>query len=269
MKKTLLLALVAFLSLQLGATNPPDEGMWLPMFIKNYNYQTMKHLGLQLTADQMYDINNSSLKDAIVELGNDGNHFCTGEIISENGLMLTNHHCGYSAIADHSTVEHDYLKDGFWAASYKEELPNPGLTATFLVRMEDVTAKVLAEVKNDTKKTERENLVAKAIKELVSEAEENGRYTAAIKDFFDGNEYYMFVYEVYRDVRLVGAPPSSIGKFGDETDNWVWPRHTGDFSMFRIYTAPDGSPAEYSENNVPMKPKYSLPVSLKGIEYGD
>lgn len=269
MKKTLLLTLVAFLTLQLGATNPPDEGMWLPMFVKDYNYQTMKHLGLHMTADQMYDVNNSSLKDAIVELGNDGSHFCTGEIISQNGLMLTNHHCGYASIADHSTVEHDYLKDGFWAKSYAEELPNPGLTATFLVRMEDVTAKVLKDVKDDAKKSEREKTVNKAIKELVNEAEENGRYTVAIKDFFDGNEYYMFVYEVYRDVRLVGAPPSSIGKFGDETDNWVWPRHTGDFSMFRIYTAPDGSPAEYSENNVPMKPKYSLPISLKGIEYGD
>lgn len=269
MKKTFLLVLIAFLTMQLGATNPPDEGMWLPMFVKDYNYETMRHLGLHMTADQMYNVNNSSLKDAIVELGNDGSHFCTGEIISQNGLMLTNHHCGYASIADHSTTDHDYLKDGFWAKSYKEELPNPGLTATFLVRMEDVTAKVLEGVTNETKKSDREKITSKAIRELITEAEENGRYTVSIKDFFDGNEYYMFVYEVYRDVRLVGAPPSSIGKFGDETDNWVWPRHTGDFSMFRIYTAPDGSPAEYSENNVPMKPKYSLPISLKGIEYGD
>ncbi|MCQ2264359.1 MAG: S46 family peptidase, partial [Bacteroidales bacterium] len=242
MKKTLLLTLFAFLFLTAGATNPPDEGMWLPMFVKNYNYAQMQRLGLHLTAEQMWDINNSSIKDAIVELGNDGQHFCTGEIISDNGLMLTNHHCGYSSIAEHSTTDHDYLKNGFWAASYKEELPNPGLTATFLVRMEDVTAKVLAGVTNETKNSDRKNMVAKASKEIVNEAEENGRYKAVIKDFFDGNEYYMFVYEVYRDVRLVGAPPSSIGKFGDETDNWVWPRHTGDFSMFRIYTAPDGSP---------------------------
>ena len=269
MKKFFLLPLLAFLFLTAGATNPPDEGMWLPMFVKDYNYATMQKLGLHLTAEQMWDINNSSLKDAIVELGNDGQHFCTGEIISENGLMLTNHHCGYASIADHSTTEHDYLKDGFWAASYEDELPNFGLTATFLIRMEDVTAKVLDGITNDTKKSERANKVSKAISELEQIASENGRYTVKIKDFFDGNEYYMFVYEVYRDVRLVGAPPSSIGKFGDETDNWVWPRHTGDFSMFRIYTAPDGSPAEYSENNVPMKPKYSLPISLKGIELGD
>ncbi|MBO4645939.1 MAG: S46 family peptidase [Bacteroidales bacterium] len=269
MKKFFLLSLFALLIAQVGATNPPDEGMWLPMFVKDYNYATMQKLGLKLSAEQMYNINNSSLKDAIVELGNDGQHFCTGEIISEQGLMLTNHHCGYAAIADHSTTEHDYLKDGFWAKTFTDELPNPGLTATFLVRMEDVTKKVLEGVTEETKKSERTNMVQKAIKELTTAAEENGRYTVAIKDFFDGNEYYMFVYEVYRDVRLVGAPPSSIGKFGDETDNWVWPRHTGDFSMFRIYTAPDGSPAEYSENNIPMKPKYSLPVSTKGIEYGD
>ena len=153
--------------------------------------------------------------------------------------------------------------------SYDEELPNPGLTATFLVRMEDVTAKVLEGVTNDTKKSERESKVAKAIKELEQATSENGRYTVKIKDFYEGNEYYMFVYEVYRDVRLVGAPPSSIGKFGDETDNWVWPRHTGDFSLFRIYTAPDGSPAEYSKDNVPMKSKHFLPISLKGVQPND
>ena len=259
MKKFLLLPILALLTVQLGATNPPDEGMWLPMFVKDYNYATMKHLGLHLTAEQMWDINNSSLKDAIVELGNDGDHFCTGEIISEQGLMLTNHHCGYERIAEHSTLEHDYLKDGFWAATNKDELPNPGMTATFLLRMEDVTAKVLVEGGDKDE----------IISELKNEYSENGRYTVAIKDFFDGNQYFMFIYEVYRDVRLVGAPPSSIGKFGDETDNWVWPRHTGDFSMFRIYTAPDGSPAEYSEENVPLKPKYSLPISMKGIEAGD
>ena len=259
MKKFLLLPILALLTVQLGATNPPDEGMWLPMFVKDYNYATMKHMGLHLTADQMWDINNSSLKDAIVELGNDGDHFCTGEIISEQGLMLTNHHCGYERIAEHSTLEHDYLKDGFWAATNKDELPNPGMTATFLLRMEDVTAKVLVEGGDKDE----------IIDELKNEYSENGRYTVAIKDFFDGNQYFMFIYEVYRDVRLVGAPPSSIGKFGDETDNWVWPRHTGDFSMFRIYTAPDGSPAEYSEENVPLKPKYSLPISMKGIETGD
>lgn len=265
MKKTLLLSLFAILLSQAVATNPPDEGMWLPMFIKDYNYADMQKLGLQLTPEQMYDINHSSLKDAIVQLGN----FCTGEIISDNGLMLTNHHCGYSSIADHSTEEHDYLKNGFWAQSYEEELPNEGLTVTFLVRMEDVTREVLANVKNDTKKSERAERVAAAIKELKEANSEKGRYTVVIKPFFEGNEYYMFVYEVYRDVRLVGAPPSSIGKFGDETDNWVWPRHTGDFSIFRIYADKDGKPADYSPNNVPLKPKHVLPINIKGIEYGD
>ena len=265
MKKSLLFLFLTMWLWQVGAINPPDEGMWLPMFIKDYNYADMQRLGLQMTPEQMYNINSSSLKDAIVQLGN----FCTGEIISENGLMLTNHHCGYSSIADHSTEEHDYLKNGFWAKSYEEELPNEGLTATFLVYMDDVTAQILDGVTNETKKSERSKMVSKAIKELSEAKSENGRYTVVIKPFFEGNEYYMFVYEVYRDVRLVGAPPSSIGKFGDETDNWVWPRHTGDFSMFRIYTAPDGSPADYSSENIPLKPKYVLPISTKGVEYGD
>lgn len=265
MKRTFLLSLFALLLTQAVATNPPDEGMWLPMFIKEYNYADMQRLGLKLTPEQMYDINHSSLKDAIVQLGN----FCTGEIISENGLMLTNHHCGYSSIADHSTEEHDYLKNGFWAKSYSEELPNEGLTVTFLVYMDDVTAKVLEGVTGTTKKSERESMVSKAISKLVEEHRENGRYTVSIKPFFEGNEYYMFVYEVFKDVRLVGAPPSSIGKFGDETDNWVWPRHTGDFSIFRIYTAPDGTPAEYSPDNIPLKPKHVLPINIKGVEFGD
>ena len=266
MKKFFLIPLFAFLFLTAGATNPPDEGMWLPMFVKDYNYATMKHLGLHLTAEQMWDINNSSLKDAIVELGNDGDHFCTGEIISDQGLLLTNHHCGYASIADHSTTDHDYLKEGFWAATLADELPNQHITATFLVRMEDVTAKVLAGMSDGERDDSK---ISETIEALESEYSEDGRYTVSVKDFYDGNQYFMFVYEVYKDVRLVGAPPSSIGKFGDETDNWVWPRHTGDFSMFRIYTAPDGSPAEYSEENVPMKPKYSLPISMKGIQPGD
>ncbi|MBQ7550726.1 MAG: S46 family peptidase [Bacteroidales bacterium] len=265
MKKSFLISLFALLLTQAVATNPPDEGMWLPMFIKDYNYADMQKLGLQLTPEQMYDINHSCLKDAIVQLGN----FCTGEIISDNGLMLTNHHCGYSSIADHSTEEHDYLKNGFWAQSYEEELPNEGLTVTFLVRMEDVTAQVLANVTRETKKSERAEKVSTAIKELKEANSEGGRYTIVIKPFFEGNEYYMFVYEVYRDVRLVGAPPSSIGKFGDETDNWVWPRHTGDFSIFRIYTDQNGKPADYSPNNIPLQPKHVLPINIKGIEYGD
>ena len=205
-----------------------------------------------MTPEQLYDINHSSLKDAIVQLGN----FCTGEIISSDGLMLTNHHCGYASIAEHSSEEHDYLKYGFWAKTNEEELPNEGLTATFLVRMEDVTDTVLANVTNSDKKDERQTKIDKAIKKLVSENSENGKYQVVVKPFFEGNEYYMFVYSVYKDVRLVGAPPSSIGKFGDETDNWVWPRHTGDFSLFRIYTDKDGNPAEYSPSNIPLKPKH-------------
>lgn len=265
MKKIFLITLLSFLFFGAKATTPPDEGMWLPMFIKDYNYATMQQLGLKLTAEQMYDINNNSLKDAIVQLGN----FCTGEIISEEGLMLTNHHCGYGSIADHSTEEHDYLKYGFWAATKADELPNEGLTATFLVRMEDVTNIVLAGVTDETKKSERNSLVSKAITKLKKEQSENGKYTIEVKPFFEGNEYYMFVYQVFRDVRLVGAPPSSIGKFGDETDNWVWPRHTGDFSIFRIYTAPDGSPADYAPENIPLKPKHVLPINIKGVEEGD
>ncbi len=247
------------------AQTPPDEGMWLPMFIQNYNYADMQRLGLKLTPQEMYDINHSSLKDAIVQLGN----FCTGEIISDEGLMLTNHHCGYSSIADHSSEEHDYLKNGFWAKTRDEELPNEGLTVTFLVRMDDVTAEVLAEVSDTMKKATRTKKINAAIEKLKKENNEEGRYTVSIKPFYEGNEYYMFVYEIFRDVRLVGAPPSSIGKFGDETDNWVWPRHTGDFSIFRIYTGPDGKPAEYAPENIPLKPKHALTLNIGGVKEGD
>ena len=265
MKKILLFVIAIAFSVGLKAQTPPDEGMWLPMFVKNYNYADMQRLGLKLTAEQMYSINNSSLKDAVVQLGN----FCTGEIISEEGLMITNHHCGYGSIADHSSEAHDYLKYGFWAKTREEELPNEGLTVTFLVRMDDVTKTVLAEVTDTMKKAERTKKINAAIDKLKKGNSEDGRYTVVIKPFYEGNEYYMFVYEVYKDVRLVGAPPSSIGKFGDETDNWVWPRHTGDFSMFRIYTAPDGTPATYAPENIPLKPKHVLPINIGGIKEGD
>lgn len=265
MKKTFIISLFAIFIMKVVAITPPDEGMWLPMFIKDYNYAEMQRLGLKMTPEQLYDVNNSSLKDAIVQLGN----FCTGEIISSDGLMLTNHHCGYGSIADHSTEEHDYLKEGFWAKTFEEELPNEGLTATFLVRMEDVTKIVLADITNETKKSDREASIEKAIKKLITDNSENGKYTVSVKPFYEGNEYYLFVYIVYKDVRLVGAPPSSIGKFGDETDNWVWPRHTGDFSLFRIYTDANGNPAEYNTANIPLKPKHVLPISIKGFEAGD
>lgn len=265
LKKQLLLIAVFAISAPVFAVNPPDEGMWLPMFIKNYNYAQMQKMGLQLTAEQLYDINNSSLKDAIVQLG-DG--FCTGEIVSKDGLMFTNHHCGYSSVVELSTVEHDYLNNGFFAMSREEELP-VNFVVHFLEKMEDVTETVLAKVDSKTTEADREKYVEEAIKKLRKENSKDGRYKVVVKPFYEGNEYYMFIYTMYEDVRLVVAPPSSIGKFGGDTDNWMWPRHTGDFTVFRIYTAPDGSPAKYSKENVPLKPKHFLPISLKGYQPGD
>lgn len=263
--KGLLLSLLTVFCANTFAINPPDEGMWLPMFVKNYNYAQMQKLGLQLTAEQLYDINHSSLKDAIVQLG-DG--FCTGEMVSRDGLMFTNHHCGYSSVVELSTVEHDYLTNGFFAMSKEEELP-ANFHVNFLERMEDVTNVVLANVTDETSENARADAVEAAIKKLEKENSENGRYKVVVKPFYEGNEYYMFIYTTYEDVRLVVAPPSSIGKFGGDTDNWMWPRHTGDFTVFRIYTAPDGSPAKYSKENVPFHPKHYLPVSLKGYQPGD
>lgn len=265
LKKQLLLIAVLAVTAPAFAINPPDEGMWLPMFIKNYNYATMQKLGLQLTPEQLYDINNSSLKDAIVQLG-DG--FCTGEMVSRDGLMFTNHHCGYSSVVALSTVEHDYLNNGFFAMSKEEELPAE-FHVNFLERMEDVTAFVLRDVDEQTDEDSRTKIVAAAIKKLQKDNSENGRYKVVVKPFYEGNEYYMFIYTTYEDVRLVCAPPSAIGKFGGDTDNWMWPRHTGDFTVFRIYTAPDGSPAKYSKDNVPLHPKHFLPISLKGYQPGD
>ncbi len=243
----------------------PDEGMWLPMFFKQLNYADMQKKGLRLTAEELYSFNNSSLKDAIVQMGN----FCTGEIVSEKGLMFTNHHCGYNAIASASTVEHDYLTNGFWAYSMEEEIPIPDLYVSFLVRMEDVTKDVLQNHINEADKSKYEDEIQKRITELEKNNSENGRYKVEIKPFFEGLEYYMFVYEVFNDVRLVGAPPSAIGKYGGDTDNWMWPRHTGDFSIFRVYASKDNTPAEYSKDNVPYKPKHYLPISLKGVEKND
>ncbi|MGB0870415.1 MAG: S46 family peptidase [Flavobacteriales bacterium] len=262
LKKWLAAAVVAFASISQVAK--ADEGMWLPMFL-NKNIEEMQKMGLNLTPEQLYDINNSSLKDAIVSFGG----FCTGEIISNNGLILTNHHCGYEAIQTHSTVENNILDDGFWAANHGEEKQNEGLFVEFLVRMDDVTSKVLASVNDNMSEAERAEAVHKAIGEISAKAKGETNYRIEIKPFFDGNEYYQFTYERYNDVRLVGAPPSSVGKYGGDTDNWMWPRQTGDFSMFRVYTAPDGSPAHYSENNVPMAPKHHLPISMKGVKPND
>ncbi len=267
------LAFMGLISKGMYAATPPDEGMWLLMYLGKYNYEEMKRLGLKLTAEEIYSINNNSLKDAIVGLGNGTmvpeGFFCTGEVISDQGLVLTNHHCGYDAIQTHSTLEHDYLTNGFWSKSHAEELPVKDMTMSFLVRMDDVTSRVLEKVTDDMTMGQRATAVEAAITKIEKEASEKGKYDVVVKSMFDDNEFYLFVYQTYKDIRLVGAPPSSIGKFGGDTDNWMWPRHTGDFSMFRIYTAPDGSPATYSENNVPLKPKYSLPISLKGIHKDD
>ena len=235
------------------------------MLIKRLNYADMQANGLNLTAEELYDINNASLKDAIVSLGG----FCTGEIISNQGLMLTNHHCGYDAIRSHSTVENDYLTDGFWAMTREEERKNPGLTAAILVRMEDVTDKVLAELTDDMTEAERAAKAKEIGDALAKEATEGTKHNAYVRSFFHNNEFYLFVFNTYKDVRLVGAPPSSVGKYGGDTDNWMWPRHTGDFSMFRIYADADGNPADVSADNVPLTPKHHLPVSLNGVKEGD
>lgn len=241
------------------------EGMWLPMLLKSLNESDMQTMGLKLSAEDIYSVNKSSLKDAIVSFGG----FCTGEIISDQGLILTNHHCGYGQIQYHSSVENDYLTDGYWAMKNEDELSNPGLTATFIVRMEDVTEAVLSVVDQSVTQSEQQKAIKAKIKELTEAATKDSHYEAYIKPFFYGNEYYMFITETFKDIRLVGAPPSSIGKFGGDTDNWMWPRHTGDFSLFRIYADKDNKPAEYSEDNVPYQPRNYLPISMKGVQKGD
>ncbi|MBN2814540.1 MAG: S46 family peptidase [Bacteroidales bacterium] len=256
---------LAGIFLALSASVKADEGMWLLPLIKKLNIDTMQAMGLKLSAEDIYSINNSSVKDAIVIFGGG----CTGEIVSDEGLLLTNHHCGYDAIQNHSTVEHNYLEDGFWAMEKTEELPNPDLRVTFLVRVEDVTETVLSKIGNAQSEEKRGELL-KAVSDSISKAATEGtHYRADVESLFGGNNFYLFVYEVFSDVRLVGAPPSSIGKFGHDTDNWMWPRHTGDFSIFRVYAAPDGKPASYSKENVPLKPKHSLPVSLKERNLND
>jgi len=241
------------------------DGMWIPLLLEKYNEADMHKLGLKLSAEDIYSINHSSLKDAVVQFGGG----CTGELISDDGLLITNHHCGYGSIQKHSSVEHDYLTDGFWAMNKSEELPNEGLTVSFLVMMQDVTKEVLSKITNETSEIEREKVVAEAIKEIQKTISDTSHYTSEIKPFYYGNEYYLFVYEVFTDVRMVGAPPSSIGKFGGDTDNWMWPRHTGDFSMFRIYADKNNKPADYSVDNVPYHPKKSFTINLKGVKEND
>ncbi|MBR5665726.1 MAG: S46 family peptidase, partial [Bacteroidales bacterium] len=242
-----------------------DEGMWQPYFINGQNLAEMQRLGCKLTAEQIFSFNQPSLKDAIVQFGNG----CTGELISPEGLLLTNHHCGLGQIQAHSSVEHDYLQTGFWARSKGEELPNKGLTVSFLNYIEDVTGAVLKGVTDNMSEEERAKTIQKNGKMLIEKRGKEGGKRVEIVPFYHGNQFILFEYEVYKDVRLVACPPWGIGKYGADTDNWTWPRHKGDFCIFRVYTAPDGSPAEYSKNNIPMKPKHFLPISLKGVQPGD
>ena len=240
-------------------------GMWIPSLLEGMNENEMQLLGSKMTAKDIYDTNNSSLKDAIAIFGRG----CTSEVISPNGLLLTNHHCGYSVIQSHSTVEHDYLKDGFWAKNYQEELLNPNLKATFIKRIDDVTDLIFKGVDDSMDEAVKMKLINQNISEVSKSAEKEEWQTANVRSFYKGNQYFLIITEVYKDIRLVGAPPTSIGKFGSDTDNWMWPRHTGDFSIFRIYADANNRPAEYSKDNVPYKPKHFLPISIDGVEEGD
>ena len=240
-------------------------GMWIPSLLKGGNEKEMKALGMKISADDIYSVNNSSLKDAVPHF--DGG--CTAEMISPKGLLLTNHHCGYDNIQSHSTVEHDYLTDGFWAYKMEDELPNKDLTVTFIIKIEDVTAKIFEGVLNLPSESDKQKKIQQNIAALSKSFPKEAWQEAMIRAFYDGNQYVLFVTDTFKDVRLVGAPPSSIGKFGSDTDNWVWPRHTGDFSLFRIYADQNNRPAEYSNDNVPYKPKHFFPVSAKGIQEND
>lgn len=261
MKRIFLLATFLLSFLQAKA----DEGMWLLMLIKRLNGMDMKKQGLRLTPEEIYSVNNSSLKDAIVQFGGG----CTGEMVSDKGLLFTNHHCGYGNIAELSTPEKDYLNNGYWAKNYQEEIPAPGLSVRFLVKMGDSTQRINAKLNNKLSASERKNIIDAEYKAIQAENSENGKYTVVVRDFFNGNEFYYFIYQDYKDVRLVGTPPNSLGKFGGDTDNWEWPRHTADFAVFRVYADANGNPAEYSVNNKPLTPKHSLPVSIKGVDKGD
>ncbi len=262
--KKIILSLVAAIML-LPMSVKADEGMWFLMFIERLNHRDMQKMGLQLTAEEIYSINNHSLKDAIVQF----NGGCTAEIVSKEGLILTNHHCGYDAIAELSSEKNNYLKNGFWAQNNKQEMKPKSLFVRFFVRMDDVTKRILGKVNDQMTEAERGKAIQQEMALIEKENSEGGKYVVSVRPFFQGNEYYYFVYQDFKDVRLVGTPPESVGKFGGDTDNWEWPRHTGDFSMFRVYGDANGNPAEYSENNVPLKPKHHLPVSLKGVKEND
>ncbi len=262
MKKYFLLLIV---SLSFIARGFADEGMWLPQLLAALNEKEMKRMGMKINASDIYSISKGSLKDAIVSFGG----FCTAEVISDQGLLLTNHHCGFDAIQNHSSLQNNYIRDGFWAYNNGQELQNPGLFATFIISIDEVTATVLNGITTSMSERERQSAIDKNIDGYKKNIKKESYQDIVIRPFFDGNKYFMFITETYKDVRLVGAPPSSIGNFGKDTDNWMWPRHTGDFSMFRIYAGKDNKPADYSAGNVPYKPKRSLNISLDGMKEGD
>ena len=262
MKKYILLVIISFSFFSKGFA---EEGMWLPQLLQSLNEKQMKKMGMKISAADIYSISKGSLKDAIVSFGG----FCTAEVISDQGLLLTNHHCGFDAIQNHSSLQNNYIRDGFWAYNKGQELTNPSLFATFIIRIDDVTASVLNGVSNNLTEKERQSAIDKNIAALRGTVKKETYQDILIRPFFEANKYYLFVTETYRDVRLVGAPPSSIGNFGKDTDNWMWPRHTGDFSMFRIYAGKDNKPAPYSPDNVPYKPKRALNISLDGVKEGD
>lgn len=264
MKRTLIIFLLLLNSLFIWAVKP-DEGMWIPLLIEKYNIRIMQEKGFKLTAEDIYSVNKACMKDAVVSFGGG----CTGELISPDGLLITNHHCGYSQIQRLSSLEHDYLSNGYWAMSRDEELACPGLFVTFLKRMEDVTDQMFKGVTEGMDSEARQKVLNTNSDNIRSNAVQGTRYTASIRPFYMGNQYFLFVYETYNDIRFVGAPPSAIGKFGGETDNWIWPRHTGDFSLFRIYADKDNKPSAYSKDNVPYKPLYHFPISMKGVHEGD
>ena len=263
MKKIILSLLAAIMLIPMSVK--ADEGMWFLMFIERLNHRDMEKMGLQLTAEEIYSINHHSLKDAIVQF----NGGCTAEIISKDGLVLTNHHCGYDGIAELSTPENNLLKNGFWAANRAAEKKPSSLYVRFFVRMDDCSKRILAKVNPSMSEADREKAINAEIALIEKENNEGGKYTVSVRPFFQGNEYYYFVYQDYKDVRLVGVPPESLGKFGGDTDNWEWPRQTADFSMFRVYADKDGNPADYSTSNVPLQPKHYLPVNLSGVKEGD
>jgi len=242
-----------------------DEGMWLPQLLQTLNEKQMKKLGMKINASDIYNINKGSLKDAIVSLGG----FCTAEVISNQGLILTNHHCGFDAVQNHSSLEHNYIRDGFWAYNKNQELQNQGLFVSFIISIDEVTNTILKDVNNNLSEKERQSVIDKNIAQLKKDYKKETYQDIIIRPFFEGNKYFLFVTETFKDVRLVGAPPASIGNFGKDTDNWMWPRHTGDFSMFRIYADKNNHPAEFSPENVPYTPKKSLTISLKGMKEGD